>query len=116
MKIQLHKSKPVFRRYIRKKSGKSRSLGILAIVDRIYQEIVRMVLEPQVEVSFEPTSYGFRPKRGYHDALRRILYNIRGGKWSWVFEGDFKSCFDTLNHDFILNKIKGFPLHQFRTV
>ena len=112
MKIQLHKPKPAFRRYIRKKNGKLRSLGIPAIVDRIYQEIVRMVLEPQAEVNFEPTSYGFRPKRGCHDALRRILYNIRGGLWSWVFEGDFKSCFDTLDHDFILSKIKGFPLHN----
>ena len=112
MKIQLHRPKPALRRYIRKKNGKLRSLGIPAIVDRIYQEIVRMVLEPQVEVNFEPTSYGFRPKRGCHDALRRILYNIRGGQWSWVFEGDFKSCFDTLSHDFILNKIKGFPLQN----
>jgi RNA-directed DNA polymerase len=111
-KIQLHRPKPAYRKYIRKKNGKLRSLGIPTIVDRIYQEIVRMALEPQFEVNFEPTSYGFRPKRGCHDALRRILYNIRGGQWSWVFEGDFKSCFDTLDHDFILGKIKGFPLHN----
>ena len=81
MKIQLHKPKPAFHRYIRKKNGKIRSLGIPAIVDRIYQEIVRMVLEPQAEVNFEPTSYDFRPKHGCHDALRRVLYNIHGGKW-----------------------------------
>jgi RNA-directed DNA polymerase len=79
------------------------------ISDRIYQDIIRMALEPQVEVNFEPISYGFRPKRGCHDALSRIMKNIMGGKWCWVFEGDFKSCFDTLSHSFILDQIKGFP-------
>ena len=57
-----------------------------------------------------PISYGFRPKRSCHDAASRIIYNIRGGKWSWIFEGDFRSCFDKLSHDFILKKLKGFPL------
>ena len=109
-KTRLHIPKPAYRRYIKKKNGKLRSLGLPAIIDRIYQEIIRMALEPQAEFNFEPTSYGFRPRRGCHDALRRIMYNIQGGKWNWVFEGDFKSCFDTLSHDFILQEIKEFPL------
>ena len=112
MKIKLHVPKPVYRMYIKKKNGKLRSLGIPAITDRIYQEIIRMALEPQAEFNFEPTSYGFRPKRGCHDALTRIMKNIMPGNWSWVFEGDFKSCFDTLDHDFILKEIKGFPLEK----
>jgi RNA-directed DNA polymerase len=82
------------------------------IIDRIYQEIIRLALEPQAEFNFEPTTYGFRPKRGCHDAVQRIRHNIKGGKWCWVFEGDFKACFDTLNHDFILKQIKGFPLYN----
>jgi RNA-directed DNA polymerase len=110
MNIKLHNPRPSYRMYIKKKNGKLRSLGIPAIVDRIYQEIIRMALEPEAEVNFEPTSYGFRPRRGCHDALSRIMYNIRGGKWEWVFEGDFKSCFDTLSHNFILQQIKRFPL------
>ena len=112
MKINLHNPKPAYRKYIRKKNGKLRSLGIPTIIDRIYQEIIRMVLEPQFEFIFEPTSYGFRPKRSCHDASSRIMYNIRGGKWSWIFEGDFQSCFDTLNHNFILDQIKGFPFYK----
>lgn len=112
MNIRLHKPKPAFRKYIPKKNGKYRSLGIPVIVDRIYQEILRMALEPQAEVKFEPTSYGFRPKRSVHDAVSRIFHNISRGKWCWVFEGDFKSCFDTLSHDFILSQIKGFPYHN----
>ena len=110
--IKLHNPKPANRMYIKKKNGKSRSLGIPVIIDRIYQEIIKMALEPQAEVNFEPISYGFRPTRGCHDAINRIMTNISFGNWSWVFEGDFKSCFDTLNHNFILKQIKGFPLYN----
>jgi len=110
--IKLHKPKPVYRRHIKKKNGKYRSLGIPVIVDRIYQEIIRMALEPQFEVNFEPISYGFRPKRSCHDATSRIMENISDWRWSWVFEGDFEACFDTLSHNFILNEIKGFPAYD----
>ena len=58
MNINLHKPKPAYRMYIKKKNGKLRSLGIPVIIDRIYQEIIRMVLEAQAEVNFEPISYG----------------------------------------------------------
>jgi RNA-directed DNA polymerase len=52
MNIKLHSPKPAYRMYIKKKNGKLRSLGIPAITDRIYQEIIRMALEPQFEVNF----------------------------------------------------------------
>jgi len=110
--IHLHQPKPAHRTYVPKKNGKFRFLGIPTIIDRIYQEIIRMALEPQAEVYFEPTSYGFRPERGCHDAKSRIMYNIKRGNWVYVFEGDFKSCFDTLDHNFILEQIKGFPLYK----
>jgi RNA-directed DNA polymerase len=112
MNIKLHKPKPAYRRNIRKKNGKYRSLGIPVIVDRIYQEIIRIALEPQFEVNFESISYGFRPRRGCHDATSRIMENIMDWRWSWIFEGDFEACFDTLSHNFILNEIKGFPAHD----
>lgn len=108
MNIKCHKPKPAYRTYIKKKNGKLRPLGIPTMKDRIYQNIVRLALEPQWESKFEPTSYGFRPKRNCHDAIERI-HNTIGNKKQWVFEGDFKGCFDNLNHDYILEQINGFP-------
>ena len=109
MNINLHKPKPAYRIHIPKKNNKTRPLSIPVIIDRVYQELLRMALEPQWEFKFEPISYGFRPKRRAHDAMERIFYNVKNGNWCWVFEGDFKSCFDTLDHNFILKQIEGFP-------
>lgn len=68
-----------------------------------------MALEPIWEHRFEANSYGFRPCRGASDAIAKIHSHLRGLNRPWIFEGDFKSCFDTLDHDFIIDKIKYFP-------
>lgn len=111
MKLSLHTPKPAYRTYIRKRNGKLRPLGIPTIRDRVYQNVVRLALEPQWEARFEPISYGFRPKRNCHDAIERIFNTMKSNnnKKQWIFEGDFKGCFDTLSHEYILKQIQGFP-------
>ena len=91
MPITRHNPKPARRTYIPKKNSKLRPLGIPTIIDRVYQSICSMALEPQREPRFESVSYGFRPKRSTHDATEAIFNKTsHTNSRQWVFEGDFK--------------------------
>ena len=94
------------------KPGKTekRPLGIPVIADRARQALAMLALEPEWEATFEPNSYGFRPGRSAQDAIEAIFLNLHGDTHKYVFDADIKKCFDTIDHDALLEKLKTFPL------
>jgi nicotine oxidoreductase len=88
---------PGRRIYISKPSGNKRPLTIGNPRDKLVQGVIRLVLEAIYEPLFLPCSHGFRPKFSCHTALREIYTKFVGCSW-WI-EGDFQSCFDSIDHD-----------------
>lgn len=82
-----------------------RPLGIPTVRDRVVQAAVRHVLEPIFERDFAAHSYGFRPKRGCKDALRRVNRLLRQG-CTWVVDVDLKSYFDTIPHGRLMDLVQ----------
>jgi RNA-directed DNA polymerase len=90
---------------IPKGDGRMRPLGIPTVKDRIVQQAVRLVIEPIFESGFCDGSYGFRPGRGCHDALREVDRLLKEG-YTHVVDADLQSYFDTIPHERLMTRIE----------
>jgi len=105
--LRNYKPEPLRRKFIPKqgKPDEFRPLGIPAVVDRIVQECVRLVIEPILEPQFFSHSYGFRPMRDASMALQRTQFLVHQTGYHWIIEGDISKFFDNVNHNKLLGTL-----------
>ena len=107
---QLHRRayqpSPSLRRMIPKGNGELRPLGIPTVEDKLVQRAVVKVLERVYEEEFYSCSYGFRPGKSCHDALKDLSWNIHRTHVGWVVEADIKGFFDNVDHGWLLKMLR----------
>jgi RNA-directed DNA polymerase len=95
---------PVRKVEIPKPSGGKRMLGIPTAMDRMIQQALLQVLQPHVDPTFSEWSFGFRPGRSAHDAVKAAVEHIAAGK-RWVVDVDLEKFFDRVNHDVLMARL-----------
>lgn len=105
LKQDRYRSKHVRRVYIPKASGGQRALGIPALEDKIVQQTVADILTAIYDNDFLPSSYGYRPGRGAHAAVKDLHGALRFGNYHYVVEADIRDYFGSIDHDMLLKML-----------
>lgn len=105
LKTNTYELSPVRRTEIEKPDGGVRLLGIPTVKDRVIQQAIVNVIEPIFDVTFHPSSYGYRPKRSQHQAVAKAERFMNKYGLTHVVDMDLSKCFDTLDHETMMKTI-----------